>query len=139
MDINKLTSQFQQDLSAAQSIAINKNHATIEGVHILSSMLSNYSSSVSNILKILNVNTKKLKDNIDKEIDNLAVVGNPNSAIGISQNLLRLFSATEKLSTDKGDKYLSTELFLLAIINNNDTTTKLLKDLNIDKKIYQLL
>jgi ATP-dependent Clp protease ATP-binding subunit ClpB len=46
MDINKLTSQFQQDLNAAQSLAINKNHTAIEGVHVLSSMLSDYASSV---------------------------------------------------------------------------------------------
>jgi ATP-dependent Clp protease ATP-binding subunit ClpB len=57
MDINKLTSQFQQDLNAAQSLAINKNHTAIEGVHVLSSMLSDYASSVSNVLNELNVNT----------------------------------------------------------------------------------
>jgi ATP-dependent Clp protease ATP-binding subunit ClpB len=134
MDINKLTSQFQQDLNAAQSLAINKNHTAIEGVHVLSSMLSDYASSVSNALKALNVNTKNLKDNVDKAIDNLAVVNSPNGDIGISQNLLRLLNSTEKLSTDKGDSYLSTELFLLAIISGNDTTTQLLKDLGVDKK-----
>ncbi|WP_373896665.1 ATP-dependent chaperone ClpB [bacterium endosymbiont of Bathymodiolus sp. 5 South] len=134
MDINKLTSQFQQDLNAAQSLAINKNHTAIEGVHVLSSMLSDYASSVSNVLKALNVNTKNLKDNVDKAIDNLAVVGSPNGDIAVSQNLLRLLNTTEKLSTDKGDSYLSTELFLLAIISGNDTTTKLLKDLGVDKK-----
>ncbi|VVM24459.1 ClpB protein [uncultured Gammaproteobacteria bacterium] len=97
-------------------------------------MLSDYASSVSNVLKALNVNTKNLKDNVDKAIDNLAVVGSPNGDIAVSQNLLRLLNTTEKLSTDKGDSYLSTELFLLAIISGNDTTTKLLKDLGVDKK-----
>jgi ATP-dependent Clp protease ATP-binding subunit ClpB len=72
--------------------------------------------------------------NVDKAIDNLAVVGSPNGDIAVSQNLLRLLNTTEKLSTDKGDSYLSTELFLLAIISGNDTTTKLLKDLGVDKK-----
>jgi ATP-dependent Clp protease ATP-binding subunit ClpB len=61
-------------------------------------------------------------------------VGSPNGDIAVSQNLLRLLNTTEKLSTDKGDSYLSTELFLLAIISGNDTTTKLLKDLGVDKK-----
>jgi ATP-dependent Clp protease ATP-binding subunit ClpB len=86
------------------------------------------------VVKALNVNTKNLKDNVDKAIDNLAVVGSPNGDIAVSQNLLRLLNTTEKLSTDKGDSYLSTELFLLAIISGNDTTTKLLKDLGVDKK-----
>jgi ATP-dependent Clp protease ATP-binding subunit ClpB len=52
-------------------------------------MLSDYASSVSNVLKALNVNTKNLKDNVDKAIDNLAVVGSPNGDIAVSQNLLR--------------------------------------------------
>lgn len=135
MNINKLTSQFQQDLAVAQSIAIDKNHTAIEGVHVLSSMLNDHVSSVSNVLKTLNVNTKKLKENIDKAIDNLAIVSTPPSGdIGISQNLLRLLNTTEKLANEKGDSYLSTELFLLAIIDGNDTTTKLLKDLGVDKK-----
>lgn len=134
MDINKLTSQFQQNLSSAQSIAINKNHTAIEAVHTLSAMLSDSASSVSNILKAVNVDTTLLKTKIDKEIDNLAVTNTPNGDIGISQNLLRLINATEKLATDKGDSYLSTELFLLAIIDGNDCTTKLLKDLGVDKQ-----
>ncbi len=133
MNIDKLTSQFQQDLGLAQSIAIGKNHSAIEGVHVLSSMLSDNSSSVANVLKACNVDTNKLKVNVDKEIDNLAVVSSPNGDIGISQNLLRLLNTTEKLATDKGDSYLSTELFLLAIIDSNDTTTKLLKDTGVDK------
>ncbi|SMN12704.1 ClpB protein [Bathymodiolus heckerae thiotrophic gill symbiont] len=134
MDINKLTSQFQQNLGAAQSIAINKNHTVIEGVHVLSAMLSDYASSVSNIIRTLSINTKQLKTNVDKAIDNLAVVSNPNGDINISQNLSKLLNIAEKLATDKGDSYLSTELFLLAIIDGSDATTILLKDLGVDKQ-----
>ena len=134
MNIDKLTSQFQQDLGAAQSIAIGKNHSAIEALHVLSAMLSADDSSVTNVLKAINVNTVELKSEVDKEIDNLAVVSNPNGDIGISQNLLRLLNLTEKLATEKGDSYLSTELFLLAIIDSNDATTKLLKNAKVDKK-----
>ncbi|SFV85582.1 ClpB protein [hydrothermal vent metagenome] len=134
MDINKLTSQFQQDLGTAQSIAVSKNHTTIEAAHVLSAMLGDYASSVSNVIRTLNVNTKQLKTQVDNAIDELAVMNNPNGDVGISQNLLRLMNTTEKLATDKGDTYLSTELFLLAIINGNDTTTKLLKKSGVDKQ-----
>ena len=134
MDINKLTSQFQQDLGTAQSIAVSKNHTTIEAAHVLSAMLGDYASSVSNVIRMLNVNTKQLKTQVDNAIDELAVMNNPNGDVGISQNLLRLMNTTEKLATDKGDTYLSTELFLLAIINGNDMTTKLLKKSGVDKQ-----
>lgn len=127
MDINKLTSQFQQDLSAAQSIAIDKNHSAIEPMHVLSAMLQNNDSSVTALLISVQVDISLLKQAIDKEINTLATVNNPNGDIGISQNLLRLFNQVEKLANDKGDTYLSTELFLLAIIQGDDVSTKLLK------------
>ncbi|MCH9646399.1 MAG: ATP-dependent chaperone ClpB [Proteobacteria bacterium] len=134
MNIEKLTSQFQQDLGAAQSIAISNNHSAIEGIHVLSAMLSDDGSSVSNALKAINVDTTTLVNKTELEINKLAVVNNPNSDIGISQNLLRLLTAAEKIATDKGDSYLSTELFLLAIIQGNDTTTQLLKDAGVTEQ-----
>lgn len=134
MDINKLTTQFQQDLSAAQSIAMNKNHTVIEGVHVLSAMLNDYASSVSNVIRTLNVDTKQLKNKVDQVIDSLAVAGNPSGDVTVSQSLLRLLNATEKLANDKGDSYQSTELFLLAVIDGNDRSTKLLKESGVDKQ-----
>ena len=133
MNIEKLTSQFQQDLGTAQSIAISHNNSAIEGLHVLSAMLSDVSSSVSNTLDSIKADTVELKNHVDHQIQNLAVVNNPNTDIGISQNLLRLLTATQKLATDMGDTYVSTELFLLAIIQGSDTTTKLLKDAGANK------
>ncbi len=133
MNIEKLTSQFQQDLGTAQSIAISHNNSAIEGLHLLSAMLSDVGSSVSNTLKSIKADTVELKNHVDQQIQNLAVVNNPNTDIGISQNLLRLLTATQKLATDMGDTYVSTELFLLAIIQGSDATTKLLKDAGANK------
>ena len=135
MNIEKLTSQFQQNLSGAQSIAVSNHHSTIEGIHVLSAMLSDSGSSVSNALSSIKIDTAKLKSRVEHEIQNLAVVNNPNTDIGISQNLLRLLTTTEKLATEKGDTYVSTELFLLAIIQGSDATTKLLKDAGVNKNI----
>nr|MCH9745895.1 type VI secretion system ATPase TssH [Pseudomonadota bacterium] len=106
MNIEKLTSQFQQDLSGAQSIAVSNHHSAIEGMHVLSAMLSDSGSSVSNALSSIKIDTAKLKSRVEHEIQNLAVVNNPNIDIGISQNLLRLLTATEKLATEKGDAYV---------------------------------
>ncbi|MDB3893009.1 ATP-dependent chaperone ClpB [Candidatus Thioglobus sp.] len=133
MNIEKLTSQFQQDLSTAQSIAISHSNSAIEGLHVLSAMLSDVGSSVSNTLGSVKADAIQLKKNVDQQIQNLAIVNNPNTDIGISQNLLRLLTATQTLATDMGDAYVSTELFLLAIIQDSDATTKLLKDAGVNK------
>jgi ATP-dependent Clp protease ATP-binding subunit ClpB len=128
MNIDKLTAQFQQDLSVAQSIAVAKNNSAIEAVHVLSAMLQNTDSSVGNLLLSTKIDIQKLKQEIDKEINTLATISNPNGDVNISQNLLRLLNTAEKIATDKNDTYLSTELLLVAIIKGNDTTTKLLKN-----------
>ncbi|WP_024792181.1 ATP-dependent chaperone ClpB [Candidatus Ruthturnera calyptogenae] len=133
MNIDKLTVQFQQDLSIAQSIAVAKNNSSIEAVHILSAMLRNTDSNIGNLLLSTNIDTQKLKQEIDKEIDTLATINSLNGDVNISQNLLHLLNAAEKIATDKNDIYLSTELFLLAVIQGNDASTKLLKTTGVNE------
>ena len=66
-------------------------------------------------------------------MNQLASLDNPTGDINISQNLLRLLNQTDKLAIDRGDSYLTTELFLLAIIKGNDATTQLLKKHGINE------
>jgi len=133
MDINKLTAQFQQDLANAQSLANDFNHSVIESLHVLSAMISDSSSTVSSLLSQCSTDFSKLKSDIKTQVNQLASLGNPTGDINISQNLLRLLNQTDKLAIDRGDSYLTTELFLLAIIKGNDATTQLLKKHGINE------
>lgn len=134
MDINKLTSQFQQDLAKAQSLANEKNHSVIEAIHVLSSMVSDPQTTVSSLLSQCSTDFAQLKKAIDVELNQLPSLSTATGDINISQNLLRLLNQTEKLSTEHGDSYLSTELFLLAMIKGDDTTTKILKNHGVNEK-----
>ncbi|RUM83364.1 MAG: type VI secretion system ATPase TssH, partial [Candidatus Thioglobus sp.] len=133
MDINKLTAQFQQDLANAQSLANGFNHSVIESLHVLSAMISDPSSTVSSLLSRCSTDFSKLKGDIEEQINQLPSLDNPTGDINISQNLLRLLNQTDKLAVDRGDSYLTTELFLLAIIKGNDATTQLLKKHGINE------
>ena len=135
MNIDKLTTQFQQDLASAQSLANAHNHSVIEPLHVLRSMLQDNTSSVSSLLTNCKVDHAKLTKEIDKQINLLPAIDKPTGDINISQNLLRLLNQTDKLALDRGDSYLSTELFLLAIIKNNDQTTKILKDFGVNEQL----
>ena len=135
MNIDKLTTQFQQDLASAQSLANAYNHSVIEPLHVLRSMLQDNTSSVSSLLTNCKVNQAKLIKEIDEQINLLPAIDKPTGEINISQNLLRLLNQSDKLALDRGDSYLSTELFLLAIIKNNDQTTKILKDFGINEQL----
>ena len=133
MDINKLTAQFQQDLANAQSLANGFNHSVIESLHVLSAMISDSSSTVSSLLSQCSTDFAKLRGDIEAQINQLPSLDNPTGDINISQNLLRLLNQTDKLAIDRGDSYLTTELFLLAIIKGNDATTQLLKKHGINE------
>ena len=117
MDINKLTNQFRQYLSEAQSLAVRSDHSVIEPTHLIKVMVDDQSGSVSQILSQNGVNLSKLTESISKALNNMGTVTNPNGEMTTSQSLIRLLNQTDKLAGQKGDAYLSTELFFLAALN----------------------
>ncbi len=132
MNIDKLTSQFQQDLSSGQEIALKHKNSVIEPLHVLQAMLSNNNGSVTNLIAQTKVNLINLNEQIERQIKLLAKVTKTPDDISISQNLLLLLNKTSKLATEKGDSYLSTELFLLALIQSNDKSSKILTDSGVN-------
>ena len=132
MDINKLTNQFRQYLSEAQSLAVRSDHSVIEPTHLIKVMVDDQSGSVSQILSQNGVNLSKLTESISKALNNMGTVTNPNGEVTTSQSLIRLLNQTDKLAGQKGDAYLSTELFLLAALNSTDEIAKILKSSGAD-------
>ncbi len=135
MDINKLTNQFRQYLSEAQSLAVRSDHSVIEPTHLIKVMVDDQSGSVSQILSQNGVNLSKLTESISKALNNMGTVTNPNGEMTTSQSLIRLLNQTDKLAGQKGDAYLSTELFLLAALNSTDEIAKILKSSGADVEL----
>ena len=135
MDINKLTNQFRQYLSEAQSLAVRSDHSVIEPTHLIKVMVDDQSGSVSQILSQNGVNLSKLTESISKALNNMGTVTNPNGEVTTSQSLIRLLNQTDKLAGQKGDAYLSTELFLLAALNSSDEIAKILKSSGADVEL----
>ena len=135
MDINKLTNQFKQYLSEAQSLAVRSDHSVIEPTHLIKVMVDDQSGSVSQILSQNDVQLSKLTESISKALNNMGTVTNPNGEVTTSQSLIRLLNQTDKMAGQKGDAYLSTELFLLAALNSTDEVAKMLKSsgANVEK------
>lgn len=133
MDINKLTSQFQQYLASAQSLAVRSDNSVFEPLHLLKIMIDDSSGAVAQILNQSGTNIPHLASSISKALDQLATITKPNGDVIPSQNLIRLLNQTDKLAGEKGDTYLSTELFLLALLESTDKTAQLLKDSGANK------
>ena len=100
-------------------------------------MVDDKSGSVSQILGQNGVNLSKLSDSLSKALNNMATVKNPNGEVVTSQSLTRLLNQTDKLAGQKGDAYLSTELFLLAALNSTDEVAKILISSGADKKVIE--
>ncbi len=136
MRVDKFTSHLQIALSDAQSLALSNENQFIEPVHMLYSMLTNDNGSIKPLLSKVGVQMGRLQSDIKTLLDAVPVVSGGNEGdIHISQELGRVFNVADKLSTQRGDSYISSDLFLLALVSaGKDMTAKTLKMAGVSEK-----
>ena len=134
MNLNNFTIKAQEAIAKSQQIAFNNANANIETEHILKALLSDDDSSVEFLLKKNNVNVSFLESKLDESIAKLPKVsgGEPAQSIGRDANnaVLRAGSDLKKF----GDEFVSVEHLLIALVQGNDNTSKLLKDAGATEK-----
>ncbi|MGC4365870.1 ATP-dependent chaperone ClpB [Hydrogenophaga sp. R2] len=113
MRLDKLTTKFQEALSEAQSLALGNDHAYIEPVHVLAAMLRQ-SDGPQSLLQRADVNVKGLAAAAEAAIKRLPQVQGAEQ-VTVGQELAPLMQATEKEAIKRGDQYVASELFLLAV------------------------
>jgi len=127
MRFDKYTTRFQESLASAEKLASSEGHATLEPEHLLYVLIDSDERLIQSILARSGVKTDALKAELRSAIDNFPVVKD-SQQLSISQSMARLMSATEKLSQDLTDQYVSTELFLLAAIKEKQGIGKILRE-----------
>ena len=127
MQIDKLTSKFQEALGAAQSLAVGKDHQFIEPVHLMLSLLKQQGGSVKPLLAQSGVNVISYQADLENQLNRVAQVQGGSGDIHVSQDLNRLLNQTDKLSQQRGDQYISSELFVLAAVEDKNQTGELLR------------
>ncbi len=133
MRMDKLTSKFQMALSDAQSLALGNDQSMIEPVHVMKALLDQEGGSVSSILSKANVNLTQLRNEIDASIKRLPKVEGTGGDVHISNELNRILNLTDKIAQKRKDQYISSELFLLAAIEDNGTLGDILKKCGASK------
>ncbi|MCF6287961.1 MAG: ATP-dependent chaperone ClpB [Proteobacteria bacterium] len=128
MQIDKFTSNFQQAIQAAQSLAVNHDHNMVETSHLLMALLQQQGSSTASLLRKANVDIEKLTNVLSKNINNLPTVSGNEGNINISNDLSRVLNICDKLATQRQDKYIASELFILAVLQVKDRTARALED-----------
>ena len=127
MRMDKLTSRFQQALADAQSLAIGRDHQFLEPAHVFLALLDSQGGSVRPLLVKAGVDVNKLRSDLGAALDRLPTVSGAPGDVHVSNELNRIFNVTDKLAQQRGDQYISSELFVLAAFEDR-TLTKILKD-----------
>ena len=120
MRMDKLTSKFQQALQDAQSLAVGREHQFIEPAHLMIAFLDQQGGSVRHLLTQASVDVNGLRSALGKTIDRLPQVSG-SGEMHISKELGKLLNSTDKLSQEKGDQFISSELFVLAAMADKNT------------------
>ena len=129
----KFTSQLQDALASAQSLAVGKKNPAIEPVHVIKVLLEQPKSIATDIFSQLNVNIASLKNSINQAIDKLPQIISGSSDIAIAPNLARILNNADYISQQKQDQYISTEIFLLASLDDKSTLGDIFSNHSINK------
>jgi len=139
MRTDKLTSKFQLALQDAQSLALAKDHQFIEATHLLIALLDQEGGVARSMLSQAGVNVNLLRSNLGKVIDNMASVsGGDAGEVHVSNDLSKLLNATDKLASKRGDQYISSDLFLLALMDDKGQAGSTLRDNGANKQAVEM-
>src|SRR3984893_11402780 len=115
MRFDKLTTKFQQAIADAQSMALAADNGYIEPQHLLLSLLSQEDSGTASLLSRAGVNVAPLTTALTKAIDRLPKVEGQGGEISASRELTNLLNLTDKIATKRGDQFIASEIFLIAL------------------------
>ena len=114
MRMDKLTSRFQQALAEAQSLALGRDHQFIEPAHVLLALLDSAGGGVRPLLLKAGADLNTLRTGLLGLLERLPKVEGTAGEVHVSNDLNRIFNVTDKLAQQRGDQFISSEMFVLA-------------------------
>ncbi|WP_068545790.1 ATP-dependent chaperone ClpB [Thalassotalea crassostreae] len=134
MRIDKFTQKFQQALADAQSLALGKDNQFIEPAHLMLALLNQSGGSVAPLFKQCSVDIGHLRAELTQIIDNSPQVNGVGGEVQVSNQLATLLNLCDKFAQKQNDKFISSELFLLAALQDKGSLGALLKKLSVSEK-----
>jgi ATP-dependent Clp protease ATP-binding subunit ClpB len=128
---DKLTAKFQAALADAQSLALGRDHQIMEPAHVMLALLDSSGGTVRPLLMKAGANVNKLRSELGALLDKLPKVEGTPGEIHVSNDLTRLLNVTDKLAQQRGDQYISSELFVLAAFEDKGPLARVLKDAGV--------
>src|SRR5688572_12913508 len=127
MRFDKFTTKFQQAFADAQSLAVGGDNPYIEPQHLLLALLNQQDGSTASLLARAGVNVGGLRGALKGATERLPRVEGHGGEVNVSRELGNLLNLTDKEAQKRGDQFIASELFLLALTQDKGETGRLFK------------
>ncbi|MGF1697587.1 ATP-dependent chaperone ClpB [Vibrio lamellibrachiae] len=134
MRLDRFTSKFQIAISDAQSLALGRDHQYIEPVHLMVSLLDQNGSPIRPLFTMLDVDVPHLRSKLSEILDRLPKVSGIGGDVQLSGAMGTLFNMCDKVAQKRQDSFISSEVFLLAALEDNGALGTLLKEVGLTEK-----
>ena len=137
MRFDKLTTQFQQALNEAHSLALANEHQYIGPLHLLAAIVAQPEGSGRALLERAGVRVGALKSAVDAGIKRLPQVTGTGGDVQVGRDLLGLLNLADKEAMKRGDQYIATEMFLLALADDKGDAGRIAREAGLDRKALE--
>ncbi|KAB2966453.1 ATP-dependent Clp protease ATP-binding subunit [Zoogloea sp.] len=137
MRYDKFTTKFQQALAEAQSLAVGNDQQFIEPQHLLLALLGQDDGSTASLLQRAGVNVGGLKAALLKALERLPKVQGHGGDVSVGRDLGNLLNLTDKAAQQRGDEFIASEMFLLALADDKGESGRLLKENGLTRKALE--
>ena len=134
MRLDRFTSKFQIAISEAQSLALGRDHQYIEPVHLMVALMDQNGSPIRPLLTMLDVDITHLRSKLSEILDHLPKVSGIGGDVQLSSAMGSVFNLCDKIAQKRQDAYISSEVLLLAVLEDKGALGTLLKELGLTEK-----
>ncbi|MEI6946530.1 ATP-dependent chaperone ClpB [Paraflavisolibacter sp. H34] len=134
MNLSNFTIKAAEVIQGAQQIAFNNGNSNIETEHLLKALLEQQDSPVEYLLKKNAVNIAQLDNQLNGQINRLPKVQGGEPAQSVSRETSNVILRAGALLKTFGDEFITPEHILIALVQGNDSSAKLLKDSGLTEK-----
>ncbi|TAN54378.1 MAG: ATP-dependent chaperone ClpB [Betaproteobacteria bacterium] len=137
MRFDKFTTQLQEALAEAQSLAVGQDHQSIEPQHLLAALLGQAEGGAGALIAKAGGNAASLQQSLRQAIARLPKVEGTPGEVHVSRELGNLLNVADKEAQKRGDQFIASELFLLAACADKGETGRLLKQAGVERKALE--
>ena len=130
---DQFTTRFQELLGEAQSMAVERSQQYIDPLHLLLAVLKDTEGTGRTLLERSGVRVRELERKVKEAIGKLPEVSGAADNVQISRELMAILNSMEREAERLGDKFISTDLFLLALCDRKCDAAHLAQEEGLNK------